>query len=360
MDHSYYRDKISAFVDGALEAQEQELIRRHLGGCDECQRSAERLVHLGKTIEELSGLKGNEYFKKLASKIENRIAQPKEKIIDIRKTSWTSLWWKISAAAASILLVGTIGYYQWQGKHETPSKVNTELNMPQSKESARNDSEASGIIPEASQGPSGKSDVGSTGQVGGRLSTDELKISPALQDKEKRSTSVLNEFKDTRKENIPMTAPKPAETNTESENLDAAAKKVQEEAAGQKSESDKSAALTKSEFSNNAVGGEQFSLGQWRSQRDSIENSLGFQTDTSKDADSKQIRKFSEPAVNRLAQNADSIKTYQALANSWYQIALQTQDGKEKNRAIQFLNWYKARFPTDSPAVNQQLQQVPK
>ncbi|MGH8015499.1 MAG: anti-sigma factor family protein, partial [Candidatus Zixiibacteriota bacterium] len=123
MDHSYYKDKISAFSDGALEAQERELIKRHLEECAECRMILEQLNNFNRTIEEKSKLAGDEYFEKLAQKIEHRIAAPKEKAVDIREVRWKSFWWKVSAAAASILLVAVVVNYQLKEDSGRPSRM---------------------------------------------------------------------------------------------------------------------------------------------------------------------------------------------------------------------------------------------
>src|SRR5574341_1325593 len=105
MDHSYFRDKISAYFDGALEEQERELIRRHLEECSECRMLLQRLHRLSEIIQGKSSLEGDEYFERLASKIEQRISGQEEKVVDVRAFRWKSVWWKVSAAAASVLLV---------------------------------------------------------------------------------------------------------------------------------------------------------------------------------------------------------------------------------------------------------------
>ncbi|MCH9025067.1 MAG: zf-HC2 domain-containing protein, partial [candidate division Zixibacteria bacterium] len=120
MEHSYYKDKLSAYFDSALEVQEMELLRRHLEGCAECRELLEKLSSLSQKIEELSGLNENEYFDSLAAKIDNRIAVTDSKVVELPRKEFHrfGFGWKIGAVAASFMLIATVTYYQWQD-HES-------------------------------------------------------------------------------------------------------------------------------------------------------------------------------------------------------------------------------------------------
>jgi hypothetical protein len=106
--------------------------------------------------------------------------------------------------------------------------------------------------------------------------------------------------------------------------------------------------------------GTQNTLTEWRSQRDSFQVVLGFEDDTVQNMAQNKLKRFAAPSLSGLVKSNDTVRVYQQLANSWYQIGLQTTDSTKKNRAVQFLNWYKSKFPADSLLVNQQLQQLPK
>jgi len=365
MDHSYYRDKISAYFDGALEAQERELIRRHLEDCYECQSLLKRLTRLKEVIDEKSGLGGDEYFEKLAQKIESRIATPREKVVDVSHFRWKSFWWKVSAAAASVLLVGTIGYYQFRDDSQLPSKVLKQTPNAEMPASVNEDSAAARENFEA--GSDERSD-----EVGQRALVVRIDDSDALAQK-KESGKIEGQEKDTRQEvksdelltlkekNAPgegalqAGALKPAAADSKEIS---AVGKVEAESGSIVSEEKAVFDSIKMDFADLEV--QQNTLIQWRSQRDSIQSVLGFEKDTMQNMAKNQLSRLASPTVSGYAQKTDSAIVYQQLANSWYQIGLQTQDSTEKYRAIQFLNWYKTRFPVDSPIVNQQLQQLPK
>ncbi|HEX2896565.1 MAG TPA: zf-HC2 domain-containing protein [candidate division Zixibacteria bacterium] len=365
MDHSYYRDKISAYFDGALEAQERELIRRHLEDCVECQSLLERLSRLDQVVKEKSSLGGDEYFEKLAQKIESRIAAPREKVVDVKHFRWKTIWWKVSAAAASVLLVGTIGYYQFRDGSQLPSKVLKEPGTALTPGSINEDSLAARENFESGRDER-TDEAGQRALVGQAADGDALakkKESGKLegQEKDARQEVKSDELRSLKENNAPAEgalqagAAKPSAAKTE--DMSASLKQkampssiVAEEKAILDSIKPDLADL---EFASNT-------LVQWRSQRDSIQSVLGFEQDTVQNIAKNQISRLAAPTVSGYAQKTDSTMIYQQLAYSWYQIGLQTQDSTEKNRAVQFLNWYKGRFPVDSPMVNQQLQQLPK
>ena len=116
MEHSYYKDKLSAYFDSELEVQEMELLRRHLEGCAECRKLLEKLSSLSQKIEELSGLDENEYFGSLATRIVGKIADLDNKVVEVPRKEFHrfGFGWKIGALAASFMLIATVTYYQWQ------------------------------------------------------------------------------------------------------------------------------------------------------------------------------------------------------------------------------------------------------
>ncbi len=360
MDHSYYSDRISAYSDGALEAQERELIRRHLEECADCRSLFEKLNHLSAVIEEKSVLGNNEYFENLARKIDRKIAAPGEKAVDVRELRWNSFWWKISAVAATIVLVGTIGFYQYEDDKEMPAKVLEDFGENRAPAAVMTDSVSGNEEAELQGGRldskemAGKVTESETPQV----NREEINT-PASQEAVKR----VKVDEDKIQMNDKFAAPtqiiisKPAEQKAKVSD-----EKVAELGAPDvgKVAADEADGYTMSVAISDSINVQKLTLVQWRSQRDSIQNALGLEDDTVVNSAISNSDKSAALSASGLVKASDSTKIYQELANSWYQIALQTQDGNEKNRAVQFLNWYKNRFPTDSPKVNVQLQQVPK
>ena len=360
MDHSYYRDKISAYSDGALEHQERELIRRHLEECADCQNLLEKLNHFSATVEEKSGLKNDEYFENLAKRIEQRIAAPQEKVVDVRDLRWKSIWWKISAAAASLILVGTIGYYQYQDDQEMPARVLDDLRTNQNAAAVKTDSVSANEEAEIQGGRSdGKELVGKVTESEKEQVKREQSNLPVGQEKDKQplqDKDILGN--DSYHAPSASVVPKPSELKEKaSDEIAASTKKADFGTVRVLAETP---TIITSDAVNDSIASQQLTLSQWRSNRDSIQNILGLEQDTLANSRKSQLNKLAAPSTSGLVKIEDSVRIYQELANSWFQIAIQTQDGNEKNRAVQFLNWYKNRFPADSPAVNVQLQQVPK
>jgi len=84
MDHSYYRDKISAYVDNELSPQEREIIQQHISECQECRNLLAELEKLDRFVQQRSQFAGEEYWERSAQKIEQRLGFAGEtKVTDI-------------------------------------------------------------------------------------------------------------------------------------------------------------------------------------------------------------------------------------------------------------------------------------
>lgn len=113
MDHSYFRDKISAYFDNELPPQEKEIIEQHLAQCQECQDLLAELKRLDRTVEKHSQLGGKEYWEQSAQRIEQRLGFAEEtKVTDITPSGWKGLVPKLAAVAASIAVLGFIALYE--------------------------------------------------------------------------------------------------------------------------------------------------------------------------------------------------------------------------------------------------------
>jgi len=307
-------------------------------------------------IEEKSGLKNDEYFESLAKKIDQRIAVPDEKIVDVREYRWRSFWCKVSAAAATLVLVGTVGFYQFQDDQEMPAKVLEDFRANRESVTVRTDSLS---INEEAELQGGRSDGKEIAGKDAESETGEVKKEesnvPVTQEKDKQVVTDGDMLEKYSSQTIVSKPTEPKENATDekiaaSEKADLGTVRVMAE----------TPTIITSDVISDSIESQQLSLEQWRLQRDSIQNELGWEQDTIINSTNNRLKELEAPSVSGMVKVDDSTKVYQELANTWYQIALQTQDGNEKNRAIQFLNWYKNRFPADSPAVNVQLQQVAK
>ncbi len=359
MDHAYFRDKISAYSDGALEAQEKELIRRHLEECAECRALLQKLIRLTDAIEKQSGLKADEYFERLASEIEKNISPSAEKVVEVRVLRWKSLWWKVSAVAASVLLVATIGYYQYQGDRNLPAKIMEDLRANRETVPVKTDSVSEY---EKAELPGGRSDAtdlaGKVAESESPQAKTEESIVSVKQEKDRQTApdeDLLRRNADyAPSANVVL---KPSELKGKTSVPEAPSS---EKAGVSSIVADEAAPEGEFDAISDSISVPELNLMQWRIQRDSIQNVLGLEQDTVQNSRHTRMNKLAAPSVSGLVKIEDSTKIYQELANAWFQIALQTKDENEKNRAVQFLNWYKIGFPTDSPAVNVQLRQVPK
>ncbi len=103
MEHSYFKDRISAYYDQSLPPYEEEVVKEHLQSCEECQKLLKNFGKLDDLVQERSELKSDEYWEKAAQKIEQSIGiEDEKKVVEIKKKPSFGNIWKFTAAAASI------------------------------------------------------------------------------------------------------------------------------------------------------------------------------------------------------------------------------------------------------------------
>lgn len=113
MNHSYFKDRISAYFDNELKNEEQALIAEHLKECKECQELLEQLDKFDRLVEKHSGLKETDYWEQTAQKIEQATETETEtEVTDIKQPSWKGLGWKFTGVAASLGIIAFIALYQ--------------------------------------------------------------------------------------------------------------------------------------------------------------------------------------------------------------------------------------------------------
>ncbi len=112
MEHSFYRDKLSAFHDGQLTAEEQRMLQEHIDSCPECRKALEEYERLDALIDRHADLDDSDYWEKSARKIEKQLGfETTTEVTDVRR-SWKGLGWKIAAVAASVAVLTFIGLHQ--------------------------------------------------------------------------------------------------------------------------------------------------------------------------------------------------------------------------------------------------------
>jgi hypothetical protein len=122
MEHSYFKDRISAFCDNELKHEERQLIAEHVQDCGECQKLLEELQKFDRMVKRHSELADDEYWEKSAQKIESAVGSERPvEIVDVKRSPIKGLGWKLAAAAASIALLTSIAMHQtdladWIGK----------------------------------------------------------------------------------------------------------------------------------------------------------------------------------------------------------------------------------------------------
>ncbi|MCK4573511.1 MAG: zf-HC2 domain-containing protein [candidate division Zixibacteria bacterium] len=128
MDHGYFKDRISAFHDGALKNEEEFAIAQHLKECQECQQLLSDLRRLDRLVEQQSDLKDDAYWEQAARRIDRAIATPTStKVTPVAERQWQGLWWKFASVAASVAVLAFIALYEGDIKREAGKPV---MKMP--------------------------------------------------------------------------------------------------------------------------------------------------------------------------------------------------------------------------------------
>lgn len=111
MDHAYFRDKVSAYHDRELPAQEQEMLAQHIAACPECQKLLADLERLDQVVVDNIELGQSDYWEQNARKIEAKLGFGQETVVTpVKQSSWErGMVWKLSAVAASVALLVFIG-----------------------------------------------------------------------------------------------------------------------------------------------------------------------------------------------------------------------------------------------------------
>ncbi len=113
MDHEYYSDLLSAYLDRELTPEEEAMMTEHLADCPECRAQLERLKEADRLVQEHSALSDGDYWEKSALAIEEKLGIGEGEVTDIRpKKRSSGLWWKLTGVAASAAILAFIGLNQ--------------------------------------------------------------------------------------------------------------------------------------------------------------------------------------------------------------------------------------------------------
>lgn len=138
MDHGYFKDRLSAYIDQELTPEETKAVADHLEECTECREELTRLRQLERLVAEHSGLDGEEYFEQSARKIEERLGLVDTTVTDISPASKKrsrGLWWKVTSIAASVAILTFIGLHKDEifdsGDITAPGQLRYRIWMPE-------------------------------------------------------------------------------------------------------------------------------------------------------------------------------------------------------------------------------------
>ena len=115
MEHSYFKDRISAFIDGELPPYEEKVVKEHLADCEECRQIRAELEKIDSLVEKHSGLNEDEYWEKSAQKIESKLSLSdslNEDAESKKESKYKGLGWKLVTVAASVAVLTFIGLHE--------------------------------------------------------------------------------------------------------------------------------------------------------------------------------------------------------------------------------------------------------
>ncbi len=113
MDHEYFSDLLSAYLDKELTPEEEAMMTEHLVDCPECRGLLERLREADRLVEQHGALSGGDYWEQSAQAIEEKLGITDDRVTDIRpKKRSSGLWWKLTGVAASAAILAFIGLNQ--------------------------------------------------------------------------------------------------------------------------------------------------------------------------------------------------------------------------------------------------------
>ena len=114
MDESYFKDKLSAYLDRSLPPEEMAMMEKYIEESEEARRILAEFEKLNKLVERYRDLGDDDYWEKSAQRIEQAIGlEPETEVTDISpQKGRRGLMWKIVAVAASAALLTIIGLHQ--------------------------------------------------------------------------------------------------------------------------------------------------------------------------------------------------------------------------------------------------------
>lgn len=373
MDHSFFEDRLSAFYDGELKNEDKFIMAEHIENCLSCQARLDEYRMLDEKADELSKLSDSDYWEKSANKIDEAIAKSdKAEIIEVKKSTWQGMGWKITGLAASIMLLTFIGLYEediienvptpeYEIQSDQPALQPTETQSIAIDSVSQTDGRITTEVadqdisdrqeeaiskPAPDDIPELESPRGAT-QKNDQLIVDGIETS--LKDKDV-VTETRSELADIKKENIGIPAPvqniskdkslkrelSPIQVSQDEEkSLDSdlfesttVANKILPQSLAAQEDESIGEALVKFDLSSP-------DLNHWQNKRDSLLGSEKIQK--SKDSSSKPAANYARGKKQRSDKTVDKSLL---LMECYYQIALLTDDDEERLEALKELSVY--------------------
>lgn len=381
MEHSYFKDRISAFHDNELKHEERQLIADHLEQCAECRRLLQELERFDAMVEKHSGLAGGEYWEESARKIEAAIGDEESTKVVRIDSSYRGLGWKLIGVAASIAIIAFIALYESDISDKVRRRGESAVSAPKPASEQPVDSLA-GYVASEEIPPAAK----------GQLESNELKRGGAVDELAEPEEVETAEAK---REGIPVLVPpvKLAEQDTlvsrektkqapRQVALDSPAKEIPRMSQVEVYQSvppvmrDESARVEGEDIGDlEARPGAPseveptLTLEQWRARRDSLEivvtRSDQSEFDLAERASQFKAKKLDKQAltatVDSLSEKLEKEDPQLKLLEAYYQIGLLTDSAKERkavgDRLRDYLEQDDSRYKLQAAWYLQQLEQ---
>ncbi len=129
MKCSWIRRKLSAFLDGEISEEENQLISEHLKSCERCKKELEELSQVSDVLEVMDEVKVSPFF---ITRLKQRIADQKSKsVVRLPFVEWirraTVPVFATALVLLSFLVGNNLGKSIYQEQAEIITKSDTEI-----------------------------------------------------------------------------------------------------------------------------------------------------------------------------------------------------------------------------------------
>ncbi|MEW5924145.1 MAG: zf-HC2 domain-containing protein, partial [Candidatus Zixiibacteriota bacterium] len=117
MDCEKIKELLSRYIDDQLEKDDRAQVEEHLKSCEQCTEHYEKLLALGRMVDEFDVDGDESYWVKQKDAVLEKIEKlEEEKVIPVTR-NYRNLIYKLAAVAASVALLAFISIHELEKIH---------------------------------------------------------------------------------------------------------------------------------------------------------------------------------------------------------------------------------------------------